>query len=1015
MYQAVKLSTQTNLDDGKFTQIISHLILMTPIMPLDLYLVYDILCILNKKILENEHLTSRFRDEFFEISHPDNFSNLAHVQYVFLDKTGTMTENRFQMSQIYFNGKIFQFENLDKLYLNMKTQSTANHTLQVKSNANTQVVPLNSREELGSYIFDNNKGDSKALLPIPTEQDETSEMSKRNSRLSPRKSITHDYNTFKSTKNIFSTTVKPVVQPMLSPRKESKIQIDVPNYEIRHSFKANYSNNENDQKSNSINNSIVNPPTDEKEIQTKINVFRKNQKFQTLNLMNYKTKELDKSLTYIDFIYDQDDFFNDFNKSKKDKGNFEFQELFECFSLCHSSKSQANPYTKQIFYESEHKDEESLLEFSKNCNFVYERSDNIDNPTEYHILYKNFKSKYQLMGINNFSYQRKVFSIVYKHPFTSKYFLVCKGSLNSIRSKLSLKPEEEEKLDNIIRQFHNKGLIPIIYSKRELIKEEAEVFKRRMKNLKSSLINQSDQLEKLADDIEINLRIVCIVGFKNDLKPDAVETVEFFKTLNIETWLLTGDTKESAVQAAYSSGLIDLSNDTLSVVAETKSDLLFAIRNILLEIKVLSFNKIDIKSSTESVVKQSKSIKNGQTYFRKCDKYLLLNGKSLDLIFSDSYLKPNFIFICSVVPIVIAYDLTPSHKAMLVKTVQECFNKNPSVLAIGDGFNDISMLQAADIGVEIVNRFVDGKLAPYIMAGDIKLSSLKQLKSLMLNKALLFADRLNYIFYFLFYKSMIFGLQIFLYNFYNDFSGSVFFDSIFVFLYYNYFIVSNILFFGIHQRSVDFKTIKKCPHLYVQGILFKRPKNVKNSLIKIMTEVTIQILIVFYLTIYSVGKSVDQNGEPFDKNLISVMCLYTCLILDLIKIYTDFRFTLKTAHFMIMFIIIPIVLIVLFLCVRPYLTYFKFKPYEINTLDILNNFILIMNLLFNGSVAFLITFALKHFWCYIFFPEPFALIKNRDFIHKYRKNHSYILNLFYQSKKFLIFHALTKISLLLGS
>ena len=1015
MYQAAILSSP-EVTDGKYAQIISHLVLLTPLIPLDLYLTFDTLCLINKRILEKKHQESRFHNEFFEISHPTIFSNLAHVQYAFLDKTGVLTDNKFQMSQVYFNGKIFQFENLDKLYLNMKTQNTTSNTLQV-SKTNNILNGNGSRDDIGSYIFDNIKEKPQSpLLPLnlktksekPEETPENPIKKMKESkklRLSPRKSITsitHDFKPFTSTRNIFGVLghVKNSSKEELNAKKDSN-KAETNNFNKYHHFLHNKNitttSNGNDESDNILTDANGNS-IEEKEIQSKINVFRTQQKYQTLNLMNYKTKELDKSLTYIDFIYDQDDFFNDFYKSKKDKGNFEFQELFECFSLCHSSKSKMQQIDKQIIYESEHKGEEALLEFSRNCNFVYERSDNSENPAEYHIFYKNFKYKYQILGINNFSYQRKVFSLVYKHPYTGKYFLICKGNLSAIRTKLSLKPEEEEKLENIIRQFNNKGLIPMIYTKRELIKDEAELFKKKMKNLKSSLINQSDQLEKLADDIEINLRIVCIVGFKNDLKPDVVETIEFFKSLNIDTWLLTGDTRENALQAAYSSNLIDLSNESFTITGETKNDLLFSIRNILSELKNISFNKIELKSSIESF-KPQKSLKSGQTYFKKCDKYLFLSGKSIDLIFSDSYLKPNFIFICAVVNIVIAFDLTPSHKALLVNMVQTSFYKNPGVLAIGDGFNDISMLQTADIGVEIVNKDCDNKFIPIIMAGDIKLSSLKQLKSLMLNNALLFADRLNYIFFFLYYKSLIFGTQIFLYNFYDNFSGSVFFDSVFVFLYYNYFLLPNIMVMGIYQRAVDFKTIKKCPPLYLQGVLLRKKRNIKNTVIKLTAEVFLQILIVFYLTIYSVGKSVRQDGIPFDKQMISIMCLYTCLIMNIIKFYVDFRFTMHNFHFSAFFIFGPIVLLIIFLAIRPKLTFLKLQPYEILSSEIFENFILIMNLVFNGALAYLVTFILKHFWSYIFLPNPFHLIKNKDFISKYRKNHSYILNLFYQSKK----------------
>lgn len=974
MYQAAILSTSYDIEDKKFAQIISHLILMTPLIPLDLYLVFDILCLINKRKLENEHKNSRYKDDYFEISHPEIFSNLAHVQYAFLDKTGTLTNNNFPISHIFFNGKIFQFENLEKLYANMKTQhSSAVNTLQVNKNNNS--IP--SREDIGSFIFD-----QKNESPSPVLRNEGLEPLIKNKnensfKLSPRKSITSigKSSYFKSSKNIFG-----LQQETSQIKKKAKKTIE---------------ENKND------------PLTvEEQEIQTKINVSRTNQKYQTLSLMNYKTKELDKSLTYIDFIYDQDDFYNDFNKSRKDKGSLEFQELFECFSLCHFAKSHIVPQTKKIYYESQHKEEEALLEFSTNCNFTFERADNIQNPEEYYILHKNIKYKYQIMGINDFSYQRKVFSLVYRHPFLGKYFLICKGSINAIRLKLNLKPDEEEKFDSIIRQFHNKGLIPIIYSKRELIKEEAELFKRRMKNLKSSLINQSDQLEKLADDIEINLRIICIVGFKNDLKPDALEMVGFFKSMNIDTWILTGDTKENALQAAYSSNLIDISNEAFAISAETKNDLLFSLRNILCEIKNLSFNKIDIKSSTGSI-KVQKSIKSGQTYFNKSDKFIFLSGKSLEMIFSDTYLKHNFVFICSIVSTLIAYDLTPSQKALLVNMVQTMFDKNPSVLAVGDGFNDISMLQTADIGVEIINKDSNNQILPSPMAGDIKLSSLRQLKSLMINKALLFADRLYYLFFLLHYKSFIFGAQIFLYNFYDNFSGSVFFDSMFVFLYYNIFLFPNILAMGVFQKAVDSKSIKKCPHLYLQGILIKKRKEIKNNLIKLLIEVFGQTLIVFYLTIYTVGKSFHRDGTPYDKEMMAVMGFYTCLIMNILKFYSDFRFTLRGVALLPFFSLAPLSLIIIFNGVRSSLTNFvPLKPYELQTKDMLDNFNLMMNLILNGLCSYLISFLLRHIWCLIFLPDPFTLINKKEFIQKYRKNHSYILNLFYKSKKFVIFFIL---------
>ena len=49
--------------------------------------------------------------------------------------------------------------------------------------------------------------------------------------------------------------------------------------------------------------------------------------------------------------------------------------------------------------------------------------------------------------------------------------------------------------------------------------------------------------------------------------------------------------------------------------------------------------------------------------------YVVLSGKSLNLIKKDPYLKLHTAFICAMAGKVIAYNLTPNHKKFLVKLV----------------------------------------------------------------------------------------------------------------------------------------------------------------------------------------------------------------------------------------------------------------------------------------------------------------------------------------------------------
>ena len=106
------------------------------------------------------------------------------------------------------------------------------------------------------------------------------------------------------------------------------------------------------------------------------------------------------------------------------------------------------------------------------------------------------------------------------------------------------------------------------------------------------------------------------------------------------------------------------------------------------------------------------------------NKYILLNGKSLDIIMQDHYLRLHFIFMVSLIKKFVCYNLSPTHKANLVDLVQSKIINNPKVLAIGDGWNDVLMLQKASIGIEYVPPQIINRKEGLMNAGDIQISNL---------------------------------------------------------------------------------------------------------------------------------------------------------------------------------------------------------------------------------------------------------------------------------------------------
>ena len=129
--------------------------------------------------------------------------------------------------------------------------------------------------------------------------------------------------------------------------------------------------------------------------------------------------------------------------------------------------------------------------------------------------------------------------------------------------------------------------------------------------------------------------------------------------------------------------------------------------------------------------------------------YFILNGKSLEIIIKDSFLKTHLVFLLSLVKNTIAYNMSPEMKSYLVSMIQNHFVGSPSVLAVGDNYNDAIMLQKADIGIELIKK---GSIEKRAHAGDIQITNLKLLKPLMLNEGVLRVTQQENLVFFLFYQ-----------------------------------------------------------------------------------------------------------------------------------------------------------------------------------------------------------------------------------------------------------------------
>ena len=108
----------------------------------------------------------------------------------------------------------------------------------------------------------------------------------------------------------------------------------------------------------------------------------------------------------------------------------------------------------------------------------------------------------------------------------------------------------------------------------------------------------------------------------------------------------------------------------------------------------------------------------------KTNTALVIDGESLQCCI-DNY-KDQFIEMAVRLPVVVACRCSPTQKAEITKLIKDFTGRR--VCAIGDGGNDVSMIQQADVGVGIVGK--EGKQAS--LAADFSVTQFSFLTRLLL-------------------------------------------------------------------------------------------------------------------------------------------------------------------------------------------------------------------------------------------------------------------------------------------
>jgi phospholipid-translocating ATPase len=334
-----------------------------------------------------------------------------------------------------------------------------------------------------------------------------------------------------------------------------------------------------------------------------------------------------------------------------------------------------------------------------------------------------------------------------------------------------------------IDDFATEGLRTLLYGYRFLDEDEYDKWKKVFHDATTSLLNRQQLIENAGEMIEQNFELAGATAIEDKLQIGVPETIDKLRRANIKMWMLTGDKRETAINIGHSCRLIkDYSHVIILDWEAGKVDNLMAT-------SLLEITKGGIPHSV-----------------------VVVDGQTLSYIENDDTLSYLFFDLAVIVDSVICCRASPGQKASLVKQIRNKVKKSVT-LAIGDGANDIAMIQEAHVGIGITGKegFQAARISDY---------SIAQFR--FLQKLLFVHGRWNYIRtgkYILgtFWKEMFFYLTQAFYQRFNGYTGTSLYESWSLSMFNTLFTSLPVILLGIFEQDLSATTLLAVPELYAQG------------------------------------------------------------------------------------------------------------------------------------------------------------------------------------------------------
>ncbi|KAF6819097.1 phospholipid-transporting ATPase DNF3-like protein 2 [Colletotrichum sojae] len=334
-----------------------------------------------------------------------------------------------------------------------------------------------------------------------------------------------------------------------------------------------------------------------------------------------------------------------------------------------------------------------------------------------------------------------------------------------------------------MNDFASDGLRTLLYGYRYIGEDEYKSWKKIYQDATTSLDNRQQKIEAAGELIEDKFDLAGATAIEDRLQEGVPDTIDKLRRAEIKVWMLTGDKRETAINIGHSAGLC----------------------RPFSEVFILDASMGNLQ---ESILSTLGEVARGMLPHT----VVVVDGQTLGTIEEDEDLSFLFFDLVVRVDSVICCRASPSQKATLVKRIRRQV-PHSLTLAIGDGANDIGMIQASHVGIGISGR--EG-----LQAARISDYAIAQFR--FLQRLLFVHGRWNYLRtgkYILatFWKEIVFFLPQAYFQRYAGYSGTSLYENWSLTVFNTFFTSLAVILLGGLEKDLQPKTLLEHPELYTYG------------------------------------------------------------------------------------------------------------------------------------------------------------------------------------------------------